>query len=42
MFLEGLAQWILVVIMDLLVTRVLKNLLENQGHKKLGVTLTDH
>lgn len=37
-FLEGLAQWVLLVIRDLLVIRVLKDLLEYQDHQELGVT----
>ena len=37
-FLEGLAQWVLLVIRDQLVIRVLKDLLEYQGHQELGVT----
>lgn len=37
-FLEGLAQWVLLVIRDLLVIRVLRDLLECQGHQELGVT----
>lgn len=37
-FLEGLAQWVLQVIRDLLEIRVLRDLLEYQGHQELGVT----
>ena len=37
-FLEGLAQWEHLVIRDQLVIRVLKDLLEYQGHQELGVT----
>jgi len=37
-FLEGLAQWELLVIRDLLGIRVLKDLLEYRGHQELGVT----
>lgn len=37
-FLEDLAQWVLLVIRDQLVIRVLKDLLEYQGHQELGVT----
>ena len=37
-FLEGLGLWVLLVIRDLLVIRVLKDLLECQGHQELGVT----
>merc|ERR1719376_415652 len=37
-YLEGLAQWVLLVIRDLLVIRVPKDLLEYQDHQELGVT----
>merc|ERR1719376_1371903 len=37
-FLEGLAQWVLLVIRDQLVIKVLKDLLEYQDHQELGVT----
>jgi len=37
-FLEGLAQWELLVIRDLLGIRVPKDLLEYQDHQELGVT----
>lgn len=37
-FLEGLAQWELLVIRGLLVIRVLKGLRECQDHQELGVT----